>query len=109
MTDEQLNILAARIASKSPKLDEVAGMVLGEIKTIAEANKDSGEYIDSLEIVTSTGRAGVKDRKVISNDPSAIAIEYGRLSGKRDAKNRRFMPGHFNMTRAAQTVRKSIS
>lgn len=74
---EDINVTAARIAGRSPVLDAVAARLLANIQAEIAPHTDTGEYASSWRIEVRTGKNGVSDRYVYSNDPVAMDIEYG--------------------------------
>ena len=76
----------ARLPGVQPELDVAAGKILAKAKTLAAQHVDSSAYLNSLKMGTVAGRSGVVDREVYSDDPGAVAIEFGHLAtGKKGA------------------------
>lgn len=102
MALSEIELLAAQIASRDPKMKMVADRVLAEVQSLAAAHSDSGEYASSFRRVESTGPHGVTDQLVVTDDPTALVKEHGRL-----AANGTWIDGHHDMHRAARNVRNS--
>lgn len=82
----------ARLPGVQPELDKAAAKILARAKAGASQHVRSGHYLNSLKIKTVRGKGGVIDREVYSDDPGAVAIEYGHLT---DGKNGpTWVPGH---------------
>lgn len=76
----------ARLSGVQPALDTAAAKVLSRARAGASRHVDTTHYLQSLKVRTIPGRAGVVDREVYSDDPGAIAIEFGHLAaGKHGA------------------------
>lgn len=68
---------AARIVGESRELTTAAEEVAVEVRSRAAATADTGRFASSIDVATDAGPRGVLDRVVVSDDPGAIAIEYG--------------------------------
>lgn len=97
-----IELLAAQIASRDPKMKLVAERALAEVQSLAAENADTGEYAASFRIVESTGPHGVTDQLVVTDDPMALAKEHGRI-----AADGTHVPGNHAMHRAARNIRGS--
>lgn len=76
----------ARLPGIQPELDKAAAVILARAKAGAAQRANTSHYLNSLKVGTVPGRSGVVDREVYSDDPGAIAIEFGHLAtGKRGA------------------------
>lgn len=76
----------ARLPGIQPELDKAAAAILARAKAGAAARANTTRYLNSLKTGTTPGRSGVVDREVYSDDPGAVAIEFGHLSrGKHGA------------------------
>lgn len=95
-------IEAARQVGESSAMDEAADVVLSAAKARAAQSRVSGDYLDSLQTATVKGQRDVKDREVYSDDPAALSIEFGHMSGARGSADRKWVPGKFILTQAAQ-------
>ena len=74
----------ARLPGIQPELDKAAAVILARAKAGAARHVDTSLYLNSLKVGTTPGKSGVVDREVYSDDPGAIAIEFGHLAtGKR--------------------------
>lgn len=67
----------ARLPQVQAELDRVAGEVLDAAKTRANAHRDTGKLAESLEV-----KRGRVDRRVESDDPNILSIEYGHTDQK---------------------------
>ena len=76
----------ARLPGVQPELDKAAATVLARAKGLAAQRAKSTRYLNSLKSRPTPGKSGVVDREVYSDDPGAIAIEFGHLAtGKKGA------------------------
>jgi hypothetical protein len=81
----------ARLPGIQPELDKAAAAVLARAKGLAAQHAKSTHYLNSLKSGPTPGKSGVVDREVYSDDPGALAIEFGHLAaGKRGAS---WVPG----------------
>lgn len=71
----------ARLPGIQPELDKAAASVLSRAKGLAAQRANTTQYLNSLKSGTTPGKSGVVDREVYSDDPGAIAIEFGHLAG----------------------------
>ncbi len=67
----------ARLPQVQAELDRVAGEVLDAAKTRAAAHRDTGQLAESLTV-----ERGRVDRRVESDDPNILSIEYGHTDVK---------------------------
>lgn len=82
----------ARLPGIQPELDKAAAQVLARAKGLASQHVKSAAYMNSLQMGTTPGAAGVIDREVYSDDPGAVAIEFGHLA--RGKGGGTWVPGH---------------
>lgn len=82
----------ARLPGIQPELDSAAAKILARAKAGASQHVRSGHYLNSLKVKTARGKAGVIDREVYSDDPGAVAIEYGHLAEGKSGPT--WVPGH---------------
>lgn len=76
----------ARLPGVQPELDKAAAVILGRAKGLAAQRANTSHYLNSLKVGTTPGKSGVVDREVYSDDPGAVAIEFGHLAaGKNGA------------------------
>lgn len=76
----------AKLPGVQPELDKAAAVILSRAKAAASRHADTTHYLRSLKSGTTPGKRGVMDREVYSDDPGAIAIEFGHLAaGKHGA------------------------
>ena len=76
----------ARLPGIQPELDKAAMEILARAKAGAARHADTKHYLKSLKVGSTPGPRGVVDREVYSDDPGAIAIEFGHVAeGKRGA------------------------
>lgn len=74
----------ARLPGIQTELDGAAAEILARAKAGAARHADTKHYLKSLKMGPISGPRGVVDREVYSDDPAAIAIEFGHLAkGKR--------------------------
>lgn len=69
--------IAAREASRSPRMDLVAELTRRRIVASARRNQETGDFINSIKVIRDEYRDGIIDRVIYSDDPGAIAIEAG--------------------------------
>jgi len=62
----------ARLPQVQAELDRVAGEVLDAVKVRANVHRDTGRLANSLKV-----ERGRVDRRVESDDPNILSIEYG--------------------------------
>lgn len=74
-----LNVRAARMASKSPVMDAVAHAVQAEAVAIATKHTDTGTLPKSIKTMVKTTRRAIKDRIVYSDHPQILSIEFGHF------------------------------
>lgn len=88
----------ARLPGIQTELDSAAAEILARAKAGAARHADTKHYLKSLKMGTISGPRGVVDREVYSDDPAAIAIEFGHLArGKHGATK---VPGHYVLINA---------
>ncbi len=85
----------ARLPQVQAELDRVAGDVLDAANARAQAHRDSGQLADSLSV-----ERGRVDRRVESDDPNILSIEYGHT----DVKSGRHVAGLHILSGAAAEV-----
>lgn len=85
----------ARLAQVQTELDRVAAEVLDAAKARAAAHRDTGQLAESLEV-----KRGRVDRRVESDDPNILSIEYGHT----DARTSRQVDGLHVLGGAAADV-----
>lgn len=79
-------IKIAKLSGVQPELDSAASSILARAKAGASRHVDTTHYLQSLKTRPTPGKRGVVDREVYSDDPGAVAIEFGHLaSGKHGA------------------------
>ena len=101
---------AARIAGNSAEMDVIGGRVLRAARIVAAAHRDSGNYVNGLEMhrvpSQEPSRVGfVDDRVVTSTDPATLSIEHGHLQRVAGARRVRWIPGQHILGRAMGMVR----
>lgn len=69
--------VAARKASLSPRMDLIAALAKRRIQQSARANRNTGDFIDSIKVTRDEYKDGIIDRVIYSDDPGALAIEAG--------------------------------
>lgn len=87
----------AKLPGIQPLLDAAASAILARAAANAAAHMDTGSYASSLRVHTVPGKKGVMDRLVVAEDPAAVHIEYGHLSG---GKTPQWVPGQFILTKS---------
>lgn len=76
----------ARLPGIQPELDTAAAKILARAKAGAARHVDTKHYLKSLKVGATPGQRGVVDREVYSDDPGAVAIEFGHVArGKHGA------------------------
>lgn len=70
----------ARLPDIQTELDSAAAEILARAKTGAAQHADTKHYLNSLKVGSTPGPSGVTDREVYSDDPAAVAIEFGHLA-----------------------------
>lgn len=101
--------IAAKLAGDRTEMDDAANRVLRAVKSVASSHVKTSAYINSLSVqkVPSLKRSRVghvTDRIIVSDDPGALAIEYGHMQRIKGARRVRWIPGHKPMTRGMQMV-----
>ena len=76
-------IAAAKIAGRDPEMDKAAERVHGAVRSSAEENRSSGDFVRSIKTKKDRHKSGVLDRVVFSDDPAAFEIEFGWVQGGR--------------------------
>lgn len=97
------HVVAARMVGESAPMDRLAQKILAGAKGLAASHVITGDYIGSLKIAK-VGRR-VKDRRIYSDDPDALAIEFGHAQRQADGTVR-WIPGQFILIQAAQAVKR---
>lgn len=85
----------ARLPEVQAELDRIAGLVLDAAKARADAHRDTGQLAESLSV-----QRGRVDRRVESDDPNIVAIEFGHT----DAKSGKHVDGIHLLSGAAADV-----
>lgn len=81
-----VGVKLARLPGVQPELDKAAAVILSRAKGLAAQHAKSTRYLNSLKTASVPGKSGVIDRMVYSDDPGAVAIEFGHLAtGKHGA------------------------
>lgn len=75
-----VGIKLAKLPDIQTELDSAAAEILERAKTGAAQHADTKHYLNSLKMGSTPGPSGVVDREVYSDDPAAIAIEFGHLA-----------------------------
>lgn len=76
----------AKLPGVQPELDSAASSILARAKAGASQHVATTHYLQSLKTRPVPGKRGVVDREVYSDDPGAVAIEFGHLAaGKHGA------------------------
>lgn len=75
-----VGLKASRIAGKDRAMDAMAERIESLVIGVAAGHRDTGEFIDSIHTQTTTGPAGVSDRRVYSDDGLAITKEFGHTT-----------------------------
>jgi hypothetical protein len=70
----------------------------------AAEHEDTGAYRRSLSVEKTTGPKGVPDYLVSTDDPGALAIEYGHMTPASKNSPGTFVPGKHILGRAAGQV-----
>ncbi|MFD5864358.1 DUF5403 family protein [Agromyces sp. NPDC127015] len=106
------HIEAARIVGGTSDLTALARDVRGRVRRQIMARAfDTGEFHSTVKIANRVGPYGVRDRVIYSDDPAALAIEYGHLVITRVKGARRvrstgaFVPGKYPFTAAFQSMK----
>lgn len=97
------HVVAAEIVGESAAMDRVADRILTTAKGIAAGHVRTGDYLKSLN-VAKVGRR-VKDRRIYSDDPDALAIEFGHMATRSDGSTY-WVPGQFILIQAAEAVKR---
>lgn len=84
--DKMVHLPVSIMVGDSSEMDEAANLVKARVVSEASRNRLTGAYIASIKIDRVPGRQGngtlVTDRLIYSDDPGAMAIEYGhRIKG----------------------------
>lgn len=95
--DNDVGNIIARMAGDSSAMDGFAGELEAKAKALAPVDK--GNYARSIHAEKIPGKNGVTDRAVSTDDPNAVAIEFGHTA--RDGKT--FVPGHFTLIKASRS------
>jgi len=106
MIDVKIDVLAhmepSKIVGTSVYMDRAAQRVKDRVIANALTHRDTGAFINSLKIKRVRGRSGrgkqITDRLVYSDDPGAMAIEYGRTPP--GGSRQRPVGGQHNFTEA---------
>jgi hypothetical protein len=77
---KNVGIKAARIAGGDRAMDAMASRVESLVIGAAANHRDSGTFIHSIQTQRVTGPRGVEDRRVFSDDPAALAKEFGHTT-----------------------------
>lgn len=90
---------ASRLCGESAEMDAIAAMVAEKAKINAARHRQTGEYIDSIKVV-SDQRPVVRDRLVLATDWAAKSIEFGHAARRSQTREgpARWVPGQFIMT-----------
>lgn len=94
--DPQAGTKIARMPGVQPLLDAGAEVIRAKAEANAKQHFRTGRYSGAFEVRKVPGQKGVVDRVVENTHHAANAIEFGHF-----AENGRFIPGQFNLTRAA--------
>lgn len=99
-----VGLIVARMVGESSAMDDAAERVRDRAKALARQHRQSGDYIDSIEITSDTKYKGVKDRLITATDAAAAHIEWGHMArrGEDAIGPPRWVPGQFIMTNAAK-------
>lgn len=92
----------AREVGKHSVMDATAKKIQAKALANAARHRDTGEYSGNFKTKAIPGKKGVKDREVYNDHPAAVAIEYGHFVENPDGTLGKFVPGQFNLTRAAR-------
>lgn len=100
--------VVAREVSHSPVMDAAAKKVQAALKARATTHRDTGQFARSIKVAphmyTSDAGIVVKDRYVYSDDPGAVAIEYGHIA-KSKKKGAYKVPGKHIFTNYLREVK----
>lgn len=83
---------AARMIGESAEFDRAMEARRDRIKALAPHR--TGAFADSIKMERAPGKSGVTDRVIYSDDPGALAIEFGHVT-----KDGNPVPGHFPFSR----------
>ena len=95
--DKNAGVIIARMVSASGELDKAAEKVVQRARQNAAGHTKTGHYSSSFGTAKVPGKKGVVDTVAYNDDPAAMSIEFGHYT-----KGGKFVPGKFNLTRAAQ-------
>jgi hypothetical protein len=90
-----------------PILDQIADEIEVNAIGLAAEHIKSGDYVDSIHTTVDKLSPSGRDRIVYSDDPDALAIEFGHLSGSRTSESRTPVAGQHILGRAADAVREA--
>jgi hypothetical protein len=88
-----------------PVLDEIADEIEQYAVGLAVEHVESGDYIESIRTVIDRQSPSGRDRFVSSDDPGALAIEYGHDLVDDDGNVVSHVAGQHIFGRAAEAVR----
>ncbi|WP_018297172.1 DUF5403 family protein [Corynebacterium lubricantis] len=94
--------IVARMASDSTALDEAAEKIRASAASNASARRDTGEYSGNFKTGKQAAPKGVTDRIVYNDHPAAAHVEFGHFARGKDGRPGDWVPGQFNLTRAAR-------
>jgi hypothetical protein len=105
-----------------PELDAIADEIQSYAIGLAAEHVNTADYANSLKVAIDRSSPSGRDRLVYSDDPAALAIEYGhhiadneggdstdravrRRRRQADDRETRFVPGQHILGRAAEAAR----
>lgn len=97
--DNDAYLKAAVIAGNSAAMDRAADTLLRNIKAEAAKHNLTTAFMRSWSVRTAPGESGngrqVNDRVVVTDDPGALAINYGHFNRQAKGSNKipDFVPG----------------
>lgn len=86
-----VSLEAARMIGDSAEFDSVMEQRKNRIRGLAP--RRTGAFQDSIQVRKVPGKNGVTDREIYSDDPAALAIEFGHMT-----KSGEPVHGHFPFT-----------
>lgn len=100
--DPEAGAMLARMPGVQPLLDAGAEKIRAKAEANAKQHFRTGRYSGAFEVRKVPGKKGVQDRVVENTHHAANSIEFGHFADGKDGRPGKFVPGQFNLTRAAQ-------
>lgn len=92
------NKRVANLPGVRAEVKKTSTELLADVRAQAATHRRTGEFSGSFK----EGPAGGPDREVYTEHPAAVALELGHFAEKRDGTLGKWVPGQFNLVKAAK-------